>query len=78
MNNPMPHQMWEVTMLFGVPGPSRAQLILLSIKQRLRICALDRYGHEEEGGSLKAIRQSVLELLDVAWHVRAITRLSSG
>ena len=44
-----------------------AQLISLSIKQRLRTCALDRYICREESGSSEAIR-----------HARAMVCLLSG
>ena len=57
---------WKSLMLLGTLGLSRAQLIPLSIKQRLWTCGLDRYVRREESGRSEAIRWSALEFFDAA------------
>jgi len=57
-------------------GPLRVHLISLPVKQRLRICALDRYARREESGSPEGIRQSVLEVFDVVRHAQHTCSLS--
>lgn len=71
---------WKSLMILGTLGPSRAQRIPLSIKQRLWTCGLDRYVCQEESGSSEAIRWSALESFDAVrlarptGHARSLSR----